>query len=486
MAKSKKPDGGRNPEANADAAAAKRARKPRKTRDATETAAGGEDARGTRGTGDAKRVAKRAANRAPKRAAKRAPTKAATIAVKGEGARASRASAKDSAKARSKTASKTATKTFSKTVTKTSSKKPSMNPLAETRGATGAGVKLQGQQSVPFYIPLDGAAGGGAIAAPLALVEVYDLADLKTGGRLAPIDPTAVGYGAFFDLTRELLRFYRERFGRESYDGNGARLAVILNDFKSGGSLHDDTVECLRFSETWSGRNSNGVAYEFSGIPLAPEYLAHEFQHAVTCACSSLNYRDRDQAALHESLSDVFAITFRHWLARPRVATPIDWRFGSRTAKFVGPGGQLVDACTRNLAAPGAGDAWETGRSSIGAVTNTDSAYAVSLVPSHAFRRVTARLGEDQDAAKAIDEAARVWYAALASAGMRTVRLIQHFANLTASAAQALDTARGGANTALLAAVLDGWDDVGVRATPGAFHNPALIASLVVKPTGFA
>ncbi|QLP96492.1 MAG: M4 family metallopeptidase [Rhodoblastus sp.] len=334
--------------------------------------------------------------------------------------------------------------------------------------------------------PAPGRGRGGALAgAKLPDVEVYDLADLKSGRRLAPIDPNRPGYGDFFDLTKALLTFYRERFGRESYDGKGARLAVILNDMSCGGSLHDATVECLRFSETWSGKKTGGVVYEFSGIPRAPDYLAHEFQHAVTCACSSLDYDKTDQAALHESLSDVFAITFRHWLSAQAAPAPIDWRFGSQTAKIVPPSG-LQKPCTRNLDAPGDVDAWEAGRSSIGAVTPADSAYAASLVPSHAFRRVTARLGEDKDAAKAIDEAARVWYAALASPEMKNVHTIQAFADLTASAAQALEKAGAGAPPALLDAVRGGWSEVGVAAAPGPLQNPALIAALVAKPTGFA
>lgn len=459
MAKSNEPDGANKPQAKALVASTTRGGKARKPPAAAKDGtAGAEKGRAEMGRAGA---------------------------AKGGGAQAAREKPRKSAK----TTARRVVEAVPEAASRTAATKTRATPRETTPDRAGASAgrrrKRGGDEPATLALRLDAAGGGALAGAKLPDVEVYDLADLKSGRRLAPIDPNRPGYGDFFDLTKALLTFYRERFGRESYDGKGARLAVILNDMSCGGSLHDATVECLRFSETWSGKKTGGVVYEFSGIPRAPDYLAHEFQHAVTCACSSLDYDKTDQAALHESLSDVFAITFRHWLSRKQPPAPIDWRFGSQTAKIVPPSG-LQKPCTRNLDAPGDVDAWEAGRSSIGAVTPADSAYAASLVPSHAFRRVTARLGEDKDAAKAIDEAARVWYAALASPEMKNVHTIQAFADLTASAAQALEKAGAGAPPALLDAVRGGWSEVGVAAAPGPLQNPALIAALVAKPTGFA
>lgn len=484
MAKSKWPDGELETQANVDAAAKVGARKLR-TKPAAPAAA--TEVAESRDEKPGKRVTRRAGD--AKESSRRAAKGADAIAAKRTGERLD--GTPDSAAA------------------KTSSTAPSLSPRAPARDAADGRVsKTRRDRSKTRRDPADVTAGrrraipvddatplalrlatgdAGLATAALAEVVVYDLADLKNGGRLAPIDPATPAYRDIFDLTTALLTFYAQQFGRNSYDGGGARLAIILNDILTGGSFHDDDAECLRFSESWEGKRNDGASFRFDGIPRAPEYLAHEFQHAVTCACAPGLYAKTDGGAMHESLSDVFAIAFRHWRARKQGATPIDWRFGSRTAKIVLPGGGYKEVCTRNLDLPRDSDAWERGYADLGAArANNAEKYPLSLVASHAFRRVTARLGETQDPAKAIDEAARVWYAALASDDMKNVHSIEAFATLTASAAQALDAAGAGVKPALLDAVKGGWDEVGVTATPGAFQNPALIAALDEKRTGFA
>lgn len=322
-----------------------------------------------------------------------------------------------------------------------------------------------------------------AIVAPLApaavvAIHIYDFG----GARVFPVavaDPANPRTVRAHAMISSVLAFYRDMFGRSSYDDAGGRVVLFLGDASVDGAMRDDRMECLRFSDFWRGvRESQGVRvfFEFSDFAFAPDYVAHEFQHAVTAKCADLDYDKPQQAALHESLSDVFAFTFCDWLRRKQgnPGAP-DWRFGAGTARITSPPG--MNACTRNFEQPHDPQAWDGGFADIADlmanVGQQMSPYQLSYIPTRAFRATTLALGDIRDAA-------RIWYAALASgAAMRNVHTLQAFADLTAGAAQELDALRRGAPVpSLLDAVIGGWREVGVFAQPAPTAAPDVIGRI--------
>lgn len=251
-------------------------------------------------------------------------------------------------------------------------------------------------------------------------------------------------------LMREVLAFWREAFGRRSYDGEGRRVVMFLR-YPSGGGFYDPDLEAMRFSGPWPFEGIDGRRYYFGDFARSPDYVAHEFAHAVTAYCARLDYREAEQAGLHESLSDCFALAFRHWRARRADAfAPVEWRFGAGTAL-------PPLSCTRNLAEPGDPRAWQRGFVHVAEVRPDAQGridpYAIAAIPSLAFRRVAQALGED------IFGAARLWQAALADPRMLGVKTFGAFADLTVLCAQRMVPEMG---ATLERAARGAWASVGV------------------------
>ena len=265
--------------------------------------------------------------------------------------------------------------------------------------------------------------------APAAIaIRVYDFQNLP----FLPADPVAdpAGdplHGGAYALMGEALAFWESEFGRRSYDGAGRRVVMFLR-YPSGGGYYEPELEALRFSGPWPFEGVDGRRYYFGDFAQSPDYVAHEFAHAVTNYCGRLDYRDAEQAGLHESLSDCFAIAFRNQRARRLdPAAAVEWRFGAGTAL-------PPLSCTRNIADPADPRAWSRGFSHLGDVRPDAQGgvdpYALAAIPSLAFRRVAEALGED------VMIAAHIWYGALSDPRMVGVASIAAFAELTVLAAR--------------------------------------------------
>lgn len=285
--------------------------------------------------------------------------------------------------------------------------------------------------------------------APVA-VRLYDFQNLP----FLPADPISDParhplHGEAYALIGEVLAFWEREFGRRSYDGAGRRVVMFLR-FPSGGGYYDPELEALRFSGPWPFEGNDGRRYYFGDFSQSPDYVAHEFAHAVTNYCARLDYREAEQAALHESLSDCFAIAFRNARARRAdPAAPVDWRFGAGVAL-------PPLSCTRNLADPGDPRAWQRGFSHVADVTPDTQGrvdpYALAAIPSLAFRRLAQAMGED------VMGAARLWYGALDDPRMVGVKTFGQFADLTVLRAR-------GAGPDAESAVRAAWASVGVEAS---------------------
>lgn len=98
--------------------------------------------------------------------------------------------------------------------------------------------------------------------------------------------------------------FYRDTFGRNSFDDNGATVTSVVYFHTDAGPLLDNAA--------WiSGLNIMvyGVANEWDCIPCAGDIAIHEFTHAVVDEVAKLEYRDQP-GALHESFADIMAAAF--------------------------------------------------------------------------------------------------------------------------------------------------------------------------------
>ena len=284
---------------------------------------------------------------------------------------------------------------------------------------------------------------------PIWIYDFRDRPDLPDG----PLAPTEYNgrHARVAALLRDILDFHRLEFGWRSHDGRGGRLALFLDSPRQGG-WSDPYLGYLGLTgpRTYEGRD--GRLYRFDDFAVSADYAAHEFQHLVTHACAELGASTPEAHALNESLSDCFAIAFRHWRARKAgaAARAVDWRFGAGVALE-------PLSCTRNLAEPGDPRAWTPGFAHWSEVRPNEKGvvdgYALSLVASLAFRRVAYALGED------VLAPARIWQAALADPRMRGVKTFAGFADLT------LSTARARWREAEHA-VQAGWASVGVA--PGA------------------
>lgn len=252
-------------------------------------------------------------------------------------------------------------------------------------------------------------------------IYLYDFKDQSALPGRPVDDRDLIGpeYAPVVAMVCDVLVFYETVFDRRSYDDANGRVVIFLN-FPGCGGFHEPLLEYLRFSGP--NKEYENTGHIFGDFTAAADYVAHEFAHAVTCKCSELDVSHTEQSALHESLSDVFGITFRHWRAyRDDKTAKVEWRFGEGTTP-------INFSCTRNLADPEDVTAWEQGLSVMPKNPAGYSAYALSAVATLAFHRVAVVKGDLLGAAK-------IWYRALSDARMKNVKTFLDFAGLTVSVA---------------------------------------------------
>ena len=137
--------------------------------------------------------------------------------------------------------------------------------------------------------------------------------------------------------------FYKNFFGRDSYDGKGAKLVSSVHaNFSNGSSCSPDNA-------AWNGPPYNQMAYgDGDGVimhDLAKSYdvTGHELTHAVTGNTSQLFYQN-ESGALNEAMSDIHGATAQAWMksggssAGNPAQILVDehtWKFGETVA---GPG----------------------------------------------------------------------------------------------------------------------------------------------------
>jgi len=242
------------------------------------------------------------------------------------------------------------------------------------------------------------------------------------------------------------LALFREVYGRDSYDGQGAPVLATVHYEKD----YDNAF--------WDGQQlvfGDGDGTVFDRFTKPVDVLAHELTHAVTQFTANLTYQGQS-GALNESVSDVFGSCLKQRLAG-EAAADADWLIGEGIFLPAVQGTAL-----RSMKAPGtAYDDPSLGKDPQVATmddyvqTSGDNGgvHTNSGIPNKAFQLAAVAVG-----GSSWEGAGRIWYAALTS-GLAPDTDFAAFAAATVTAAAAVSPEAAHA-------VAAAWTDVGV--TPAA------------------
>lgn len=122
---------------------------------------------------------------------------------------------------------------------------------------------------------------------------------------------TAADVNSAHDSVGNAYDFFRNRFGRDSYDNRGA----TINAYVCYGNNYRNAF--------W-----DGLRLVFGeGFALADDVVAHELSHAVTSSASGLNY-SYQSGALNESYSDIFGESVDLTNGRGTDTKAVKWEIG--------------------------------------------------------------------------------------------------------------------------------------------------------------
>jgi Zn-dependent metalloprotease len=297
-----------------------------------------------------------------------------------------------------------------------------------------------------------------AAALRTPLIKIY-IGECTPAGRIsAPEQSTDILAQAAYANAKDVLKFFAEVFGRNSYDGAGADLKIILaaTELVRGeftpvyGGKWEPELEILQLGRP---NRPNFTTFETSG-----EYICHEFAHGVTYAEKRFAYVDNlESGALCEHVSDYFAIMFKHWRMSGDNKTPqeADWRFGVDVVRQE-PNAPTLD-CIRNLSDPGSLTAFNPGTADYSCVQKSPWGFDAKRyfnmgVPARAFYLATQKLG-----GWSFEKAGHIWYDALTTDGLQPNWGFADFAHAT------LRAAHNYADDAVVK-IADAWREVGVTA----------------------
>ena len=271
---------------------------------------------------------------------------------------------------------------------------------------------------------------------------------VRDEGGAATGDPAADeaydGLGATYDL-------YYEVYGRNSLDNRGLPLVASVHY----GQQFDNAE--------WDGQQmlfGDGDGQYFNRFTIALDVIGHELTHGVTQYTAKLEYQDQP-GALNESFSDVFGSLVKQH-ANGQDAASADWLIGAgifTDQEHSGVPGR--PAALRSMLHPGTGyndpvlgkdPQPDNMRGYVQTQDDNGGVHINSGIPNRAFALTAVALGGN-----AWDDPGHIWYTTL-------LRLHQN-----AQFQDAADTTyqvageEFGAGSAQQQAVLDAWNEVGIR-----------------------
>jgi bacillolysin len=162
--------------------------------------------------------------------------------------------------------------------------------------------------------------------------------------------------------------YYRDTFGRDSYDDSGAELVATVNFCETPGQQFNNAY--------WNGDQM--VFGEGYAAPL--DITAHELTHAITDRTADLVY-ECQSGALNESFSDIFASN----------ADTEDWEIGE----------DLPDGAIRDMSDPGRFgdpahvDDYDTRPNDGDPFNDHGAVHSNSGIPNHAYYLMVQRIGRE-------------------------------------------------------------------------------------------
>lgn len=323
-----------------------------------------------------------------------------------------------------------------------------------TRRATAAAVPTASPGDRPFAVYT--ASNGSSLPGR----------KVRAAGAAATGDPAV---DEAHDGVQASLALFKEVFGRDSYDGQGAAVVATVHYQRD----YDNAF--------WDGDQlvfGDGDGKVFDRFTKPVDVLGHELSHAVTQFTANLTYQGQS-GALNESISDVFGSCLKQRLLG-QAADQADWLIGEGIFLPSVQGRAL-----RSMAEPGTGyDDPTLGKdpqvSTMADYVDTQDdnggVHTNSGIPNKAFHLAATGIG-----GTSWDGAGTIWYTALTS-GISADTDFAGFAAATVTAAEAVSPEAA-------AAVRSAWEQVGVTgaAVPSSGSTtPATGRVTVTRTGGFA
>ena len=247
------------------------------------------------------------------------------------------------------------------------------------------------------------------------------------------------------DGVQASLALFKEVFGRDSYDGQGAAVVATVHYQRD----YDNAF--------WDGDQlvfGDGDGKVFDRFTKPVDVLGHELSHAVTQFTANLTYQGQS-GALNESISDVFGSCLKQRLLG-QTADQADWLIGEGI--FLPP---VQGRALRSMAEPGtAYDDPALGKDPqvatmadyVDTQDDNGGVHTNSGIPNKAFHLAATGIG-----GTSWDGAGTIWYAALTS-GISADTDFAGFAAATVTAAEAVSPEAADV-------VRSAWEQVGVTGT---------------------
>ena len=290
------------------------------------------------------------------------------------------------------------------------------------------------------------------------------------GRKVRAADAPATGDEAVdeaHDGVQASLALFKEVFGRDSYDGQGAAVVATVHYERD----YDNAF--------WDGNQlvfGDGDGRVFDRFTKPVDVLGHELSHAVTQFTANLTYQGQS-GALNESISDVFGSCLKQRLLG-QSADEADWLIGEGIFLPSVQGKAL-----RSMAQPGtAYDDPVLGKDPqvatmadyVDTQDDNGGVHTNSGIPNKAFHLAATGIG-----GTSWDGAGKIWYAALTS-GITADTDFATFAAATVAAAQAVSAEAADA-------VRSAWEQVGVTGAAGSSAGstpPAAAGRVAVTRSG--
>jgi len=280
---------------------------------------------------------------------------------------------------------------------------------------------------------------------------IYDAAGTERlpGGLVRTEGANATGDAAAdeaYDGLGATFAFYQAAYDRHSIDDHGLPLVATVHY----GRNYDNAF--------WNGAQmvfGDGDGELFGRFTRSLDVIGHELTHGVTEADAALAYAGQP-GALNESISDVFGSLVKQY-SLGQTADAADWLIG---AELLLPAVQGV--ALRSMKAPGTAyddpvlgkdDQPATMAGYVHTTADNGGVHTNSGIPNHAFYLAATAIG-----GRAWEVAGRIWYDALRDPRLRPTARFATFA------ADTIRVAKQSYDDAVVGAVREAWDSVGVRA----------------------